>query len=332
MAGVETIPIRIPEKWDRTWFEGFIRDVLANADARNAIGAGVAISGSSDGPATITGAGADASFIVVAANTALTDERVLDVETGVLTKTDNGAGNTFEIGVATGGLAYAKIQDISATDKLLGRSSAGAGVIEEITCTAAGRALIDDTNAAAQRTTLGVDPAGTDNSTDVTLAGTLDYITIAGQVITRNAIDLTTDVTGAAPVANGGTGATTAANARINLGLAIGSDVQAWDADLDTYAANPLTAAELTQLQNIGTEAISAAEWAFLAAMDQGVATTDSVNFVDGTFSGMIKTGAGATGSRPTPLGAGTMWFDTTLGIPIWHDGTNWIDATGTTV
>lgn len=52
-------------------------------------------------------------------------------------------------------------------------------------------------------------------STDVTLAGSLDYLTISGQEITRNAIDLATDttgtinltsqVTGALPVANGGT-------------------------------------------------------------------------------------------------------------------------------
>ena len=44
----------------------------------------------------------------------------------------------------------------------------------------------------------------------VTLAGSLDYITIDGsQVITRNAIDLTTDVTGTLPVGNGGTGVAT---------------------------------------------------------------------------------------------------------------------------
>ena len=45
---------------------------------------------------------------------------------------------------------------VSATDKILGRSTAGAGAIEEITCTAAGRDILDDADAAAQRTTLGL--------------------------------------------------------------------------------------------------------------------------------------------------------------------------------
>jgi len=68
--------------------------------------------------------------------------------------------------------------------------------------------VITAANAGAARTVLGVDAAGTDNSTNVTLAGTPDYITISGQEITRNAIDLTADVTGTLSVANGGTGAT----------------------------------------------------------------------------------------------------------------------------
>ena len=83
-----------------------------------------------------------------------------------------------------------------------------------------GASLVDDADAAAARTTLGVDAAGTDNSTDVTLAGTPDYITISGQTITRGLVDLTADVTGDLPVAEGGTGASTAAAARTNLGAA----------------------------------------------------------------------------------------------------------------
>lgn len=79
--------------------------------------------------------------------------------------------------------------------------------------------LATGVTAAEIRSLISVDAAGTDNSTNVTLAGTPDYITISGQTITRNAINLTTDVTGDLPVADGGTGASTAAGARTNLGL-----------------------------------------------------------------------------------------------------------------
>jgi len=75
-----------------------------------------------------------------------------------------------------------------------------------------GKSIVDDADAAAVRTTIGVDAAGTDNSTDVSLSGSLDYITISGQTITRNAVDLAADVTGTLPVANGGTGATSLNN------------------------------------------------------------------------------------------------------------------------
>jgi hypothetical protein len=61
-------------------------------------------------------------------------------------------------------ITYAKIQNVSATDRLLGRSTAGSGNIEEITCTAAGRALLDDANASDQRTTLGLGSAATQNT------------------------------------------------------------------------------------------------------------------------------------------------------------------------
>lgn len=40
---------------------------------------------------------------------------------------------------------------------------------------------------------------------------------------------------------------------------------------------------------------------------------------------------SGTTAQRPTVgLWAGRPYFDTTLGYPIWYDGTQWVDATGT--
>jgi len=69
--------------------------------------------------------------------------------------------------------------------------------------------LSDLTNDTTARTNLGVDPAGTDNSTDVTIAAGRDYITILGQVLTLGFVDLASDITGNLPVTslNGGIGA-----------------------------------------------------------------------------------------------------------------------------
>lgn len=79
--------------------------------------------------------------------------------TGDATKTAGGTALT----IAANAVTYAKMQNVSATDKVLGRSTAGAGNVEEIACTAAGRDLLDDANAAAQRTTLGLGTAAVAN-------------------------------------------------------------------------------------------------------------------------------------------------------------------------
>lgn len=145
------------------------------------------------------------------------------------THTGDVTGSTT-LTIADEAVTYAKMQHVSATDKILGRSTPGAGDVEEITCTAFARTLLDDATQGAAQTTLGVDPAGTDNSTDVTLAGTPDYITISGQIITRNQIDLTADVTGVLPVGNIDTDVKTAAITAVfdGGGAAITAASQTW--------------------------------------------------------------------------------------------------------
>lgn len=125
-------------------------------------------------------------------------------------------------------------QNVSATDRVLGRVSAGAGAVEEIPCTAAGRALLDDVDAAAQRTTLGL--------------GTIATQAASAVAITGGDVSGITDLT----VADGGTGASTPAAARTNLGLAIGVDVQGFDAN----TAKLNVAQEWTQQQNFNATSL----------------------------------------------------------------------------
>lgn len=78
------------------------------------------------------GASADAEFVVLGLDSSLTAERVITAEPGVLTLTDNGPNSTLVIGVATNGIDFAHIQQIS-TNRLLGRSTAGTGDVEQLT-------------------------------------------------------------------------------------------------------------------------------------------------------------------------------------------------------
>jgi hypothetical protein len=135
------------------------------------------------------------------ANNAITDAKILD-STITSVKFSTGAVDTAAIGsgavttakLGSAAVTYDKIQNVSATDRLLGRSTAGAGSVEEITCTSAGRALLDDADAATQRATLGLGTIATGNGTWTdggSFSGTSSGTNTGDQTIT-----LTGDVTG----------------------------------------------------------------------------------------------------------------------------------------
>lgn len=101
----------------------------------------------------VTGAKIAAGAVGTAqlAATGVTAAKIAD---GAVGTTQLASSGVTTAKIADGAVTYAKLQDASA-NVVLGRTGTS-GDVEEISCTAAGRALLDDADAAAQRTTLGL--------------------------------------------------------------------------------------------------------------------------------------------------------------------------------
>ncbi len=215
------------------------------------------------------------------------------------TGADTAAGARTNLGLVIGTNIQAYDAELAA---LAGLASAadtlpyftGSGTAALTTLTTAGRALIDDATASAQRTTLGLGTIATQNSNNVTISG--------GSI---------TGITDLA-VADGGTGASTASGARTNLGLVISTDVQAYDAELAAIAGLTSSADKLPYFTGSGTAALTDLTVSgrdFLAAtstngqrLEMGLGTMSTQN-----LNNVLITGGAITGITDiTVLDGGT--------------------------
>jgi hypothetical protein len=116
--------------------------------------------------------------------------------------------------IANDAVTYAKMQNVSTTDRVLGRQTAGGGDVEEIICTAAGRALLDDASASAQRDTLQLGTANSPQFTAIELGHASDttlarsaagVMTVEGvEVVTLSRTQTLTNKTLTSPVITSG--------------------------------------------------------------------------------------------------------------------------------
>lgn len=173
--------------------------------------------------------------------------------------------------------------------------------------------LSDLNDAATARTNLGLGTAATTDATDyLAVANNLsDIANVAtaranlnlGSLATQNTVN-DGDWSGAdLSISNGGTGSSTASAARSALGLEIGSDVQAWDADLDAISGLAKTDGNFI----VGNGSTWVAENAATARTSLGLgslATLNTVNNVNwsGTDLSIANGGTGASSASAARL------------------------------
>jgi hypothetical protein len=158
--------------------------------------------------------------------------------------------------------------------------------------TTAGLALLDDADASTQRTTLGLESMAIQAASGVAItggtavlsSGTISYATINGGVISG-----ITDLA----IADGGTGASTASGARTNLGLVIGTDVQAYDPALASIAGLTTASGQIIYTTASDTYATATITNAGLAILDDADASAQRTTLGLGSLAVQNTVGSG---------------------------------------
>lgn len=216
--------------------------------------------------ATLTNAGTQAALVIDGV-TLNTNDRVLiynqtdATENGVYTVTDTGSVSTNWV------LTRATDADSYSPGTADGLDEGSYFYVTEGD-TGAGESYICNT--------VGTITFGTTNINFVLFSSSLNYVAGTNIDITGTTIALT----GQVAIANGGTGASTTLGARTNLGLAIGTNVQAWDAGLDDIAGLAVTDGNII----VGDGANWVAESGATARTSLGVPANDGTG-ATGTWS-----------------------------------------------
>ena len=151
------------------------------------VGASVTATQLSADSVTATQIAADAVVTAGIIDGAVTTNKLAD-DAVTTAKIAPSAVDTTEL--ADSAVSYAKIQNVSA-NSILGTTGTS-GAPGEITCTAAGRALLDDADAAAQRTTLGLGDVAT--ADQVSTAQIADGAVTAAKLANESVVDLVTSL------------------------------------------------------------------------------------------------------------------------------------------
>lgn len=260
----------------------------------------------------------------------ITDLAVADGGTGA----SDAATARTNLGLAIGTNVQAYDPELAALAGVTSAADAlpyftGSGTATTTTLTSFGRSLVDDTDAATARTTLGLgtiatqaansvsitggsvtgitDLAVADGGTGASDAGTARTNLGLGTIATQaaNSVSISggsiTGITDLA-VADGGTGASDAGTARTNLGLAIGTNVQAYDPELAALAGLTSAADKVPYFTGSATAALADFTAAGRALVDDADATAQRTTLGLGTIATQASSSVSITGGSITGI------------------------------